>query len=225
MNAIAFTTSRLLAILGALSLGACLTPGGQPSPLPPGSTHSCRGVPPWGKYAGPIRTEWLPGRKMKLLADVHFVDGNGKNWLAPKDAEIDGASIPKPFWSVIGGPFDDLYRDASVFHDVACDQRREPWEEVHCMFYQAMRASGVPEQKAKTMYAAVYRFGPHWEKPSSGRSPASGAPVAGAPVKMMAPERPPTAADAAAIQAWVQASDPSLEAIRTTRAIPGQPTP
>lgn len=213
---IASSTSRLLALLGALSLGACITPGGQPTPPP---AHGCRGVPPWGKYSGPIRTEWEHGnRKMKLLEDVHFVDGNGKDWLAPKDAEIDGASIPKPFWSVIGGPFDDLYRDASVFHDVACDQRRAPWEEVHCMFYQAMRASGVPEQKAKTMYAAVYRFGPHWDTPSGGGAPTA---VAGAPT--MTQQRQPTAADAAAIKAWVRANNPSLEAIRTTPAIPGQP--
>jgi hypothetical protein len=156
---------------------------------------------------------------MKLLEDTHFIDGNGKDWLAPKGAEIDGASIPKPFWSVIGGPFDDLYRDASVFHDVACDQRTEPWEEVHCMFYQAMRASGVPEQKAKTMYAAVYRFGPQWDTPAHGRAAAAAAPRTMA-VKTRAQ---PTAADAIALKAWVRANNPSLETIRTTRAIPGVP--
>src|SRR5712692_9140850 len=33
------------------------------------------------------------------------------------------ASIPRAFWSVIGGPLEGQYRNASVFHDVACDQK------------------------------------------------------------------------------------------------------
>src|SRR5229473_500744 len=72
------------------------------------------------------------------------------------------ASIPRAFWSVIGGPLEGQYRNASVFHDVACDQKSQPWKTVHRMFYNAMRWSGVYEIKAKIMYYAVYNFGPRW---------------------------------------------------------------
>jgi Protein of unknown function (DUF1353) len=54
------------------------------------------------------------------------------------------------------------YRNASVVHDVACDTRDHPWQDVHRMFYEACRAGGVGEQKAKLVYAAVYHFGPKW---------------------------------------------------------------
>ena len=119
----------------------------------------------FGKFIGPVQTEWLgngEGRKMKLLADFKYVDPTNSEWLAPKDAVIDGASIPKAFWSFIGGPFEDLYRDASVIHDVACDDKSRPWELVHENFYLGMRCSGVGLVKAKIMYAAVYYFGPRW---------------------------------------------------------------
>lgn len=117
----------------------------------------------FGKYVGTVQTEWLePDRKMRLLARFSYIDPNGLEWEAPKGWIIDGASIPRFAWSVIGGPYDGRYRNASVIHDVACEQKAKPWEEVHETFYYAMLASGVERWRAKTMYAAVYHFGPRW---------------------------------------------------------------
>jgi hypothetical protein len=90
------------------------------------------------------------------------VDPKGKKWDAPKGVTVNGASIPQAFWSIIGGPWDGKYREASVIHDYYCDTRSEPWQDVHRTFYTAMRANGVEEVRAKMMYAAVYRFGPRW---------------------------------------------------------------
>jgi hypothetical protein len=85
---------------------------------------------------------------------------------------VDGASIPKFAWSIIGGPFEGKYRDASVIHDVACVARSAPWEYVHLVFYYAMLASGVDKTTAKIMYAAVYHFGPRWDPlTAAGTSP------------------------------------------------------
>jgi Protein of unknown function (DUF1353) len=117
----------------------------------------------WGKFSGSPKSEWLPdGRKMKLLEDFAYVDPKGKTWLAQKDSVVDGASIPQEFIAFTGGPLDGPYRNASIVHDVACVSMTEPWEDVHFMFYEACRCGGVPEIKAKTMYAAVYLFGPRW---------------------------------------------------------------
>jgi len=116
-----------------------------------------------GKFVGSVQTEWIPGdRKMRLLAPFSYVDPNGVTWTAPAGWVIDGASIPVFAWSVVGGPFQGRYRDASVIHDVACDQKAQPWEKVHEAFYWAMMASGVESWRAKVMYAAVYHFGPRW---------------------------------------------------------------
>jgi hypothetical protein len=119
----------------------------------------------FGEFLGAIRTEWLgDGRKMRLLSEFQYIDPKRKKWIAPVGSIVDGASIPKAFWSIIGGPFEGKYRAASVIHDVACDHKVEPWESVHEAFYWAMRASGVEAWKAKVMFAAVYSAGPRWSQ-------------------------------------------------------------
>jgi hypothetical protein len=117
----------------------------------------------FGSYIGKIVAEWLDdGRKMRLLDDFAYVDPFGSRWDAPKGSIVDGASIPKFAWSFIGGPFEGSYRNASVIHDVACEQRSRDWRTVHEAFYTGMLASGVQVLKAKIMYAAVYFLGPRW---------------------------------------------------------------
>jgi hypothetical protein len=101
-------------------------------------------------------------RRVRLLEELVYIDPRGKRWTAPKGAVVDGASIPRIFQNVIGTPYGGEYTLASVIHDVACYEQTEPWEEVHQMFYDAMLASGVEEQKASTMYLAVYEGGARW---------------------------------------------------------------
>ena len=82
-----------------------------------------------GKYVGSVQTEWVDSdRKMRLLAPFTYVDPKGVEWTAPAGWVIDGASIPVFAWSIIGGPYNGKYRNASVIHDVACDQKAQPWE-------------------------------------------------------------------------------------------------
>ena len=122
----------------------------------------------FGEFKGQVRTEWVqepgnPNRKMKLLESFEYVDPNSTSWLVPKNTVVDGASIPRFFWRVIGSPFVGNYREASVVHDYYCEIENRPWKKVHQMFYFACLAGGVSEVKAKIMYAAVYVGGPRWE--------------------------------------------------------------
>ena len=118
---------------------------------------------PFGRYTAPLILEPLAdGRRMKLYRGFGFVDSAQRDWPVPAEAIVDGASIPRALWSVIGGPFEGKYRDASVIHDYYCDVRTRAWREVHRVFYDAMRASEVSELRAKIMYAAVYYEGPRW---------------------------------------------------------------
>ena len=80
----------------------------------------------------------------------------------PKDTEVDGASIPRAFWSAFGPPFVGDYRRASVVHDHYCVTKDKPWKAVHRMFHEGCLAGGVPKGKAKLMYLAVRNFGPRW---------------------------------------------------------------
>lgn len=117
----------------------------------------------WGEFSEGPDTTWLSDhRSMLLLNDFKYVGPDSTVWIAPKGSKVDGASIPGFAWSIIGGPFEGAYRKASVIHDVACDKRSKPWQDVHRAFYTAMRAEGTNPIKAKIMYAAVYHFGPRW---------------------------------------------------------------
>lgn len=108
-------------------------------------------------------SEWdVDGRRMELLRAFTFTDPSGTTWTAPSGAVVDGASIPQVFWSILGGPYEGEYRDASIVHDHECFIRLRPWRDVHRMFHQACLAGGVRPLKARLMYAAVYLFGPRW---------------------------------------------------------------
>jgi hypothetical protein len=108
---------------------------------------------------------------MILLDDFSFIEPNGTTWTAkaahhpPTDGDlvIDGATIPPIFWSVIGGPYEGLYRNASIVHDAECSwPHKHKWQDVHEMFYRASLAGGTSELTAKLMFAAVWHFGPRW---------------------------------------------------------------
>lgn len=136
------------------SIGADIAFPGKPFPHP---------ATEFGQYVGRLILEPLKdGRRMAVAQDFSFVDSKQKVWPVPKGTHVDGASIPQPLWSVMGGPFEGKYRDASVIHDYHCSTRLHPHREVHRVFYDAMRASGVSTLRAKVMYAAVYFAGPKW---------------------------------------------------------------
>ena len=144
----------------------------------PASAANC--APGTGRYVGAVKSEWLGnGRNMRLLAPFQYSDECGVNWIAPSGSVVNGASIPEYAWSIIGGPFEGKYRDASVVHDVACEDMTRPWEQVHEMFFQAMLTSGVDRTMANIMYSAVYYFGPRWpRKVVVANLPAAQAPAA-----------------------------------------------
>lgn len=137
-------------------LAAYLSVGWLTSPPPSqqGATH--------GRFIGKVSNDWLPERPIVLTADFAYVDPREVIWLAPKGSEVDGASIPRVFWTPVGGPYEGKYRQASVIHDVACEDRERPHQDVHRCFYDACLCEGLEEPKARLLYLAVAMFGPKW---------------------------------------------------------------
>lgn len=133
---------------------------------------SAQTTPQWGSYPErPLNLiDLIPpdGRRFSLGHDFDFIDPSGQAWHVPLGFITDGASIPMPFWSVIGGPYEGLYREAAVVHDAGCCAQTVPWQDVHHMFYNAMRCSGVSWSKAKTMFFAVWVGGPRWTTLNTG---------------------------------------------------------
>jgi hypothetical protein len=114
-------------------------------------------------FHGEIKTKWLDdGVTMELLEDIYFIDSAGIKWACRAGDWVDGASIPRFFWRIIGSPLRGKYRKASVFHDVACTKKTGNTETASLMFYDAMIETGVGKVQATLMYWAVYYFGPQW---------------------------------------------------------------
>jgi len=199
---------RSLALLGAVLLTAC---GSGKSP---GWTARATLAHPWGFYSGEPETRWnADGRSMTLLSELRYTDPQGLVWVAPAGSTVDGASIPRSLWSIMGGPFEGKYRNASVLHDVAYEQHNRPWQDCDRMFYNAMRCSGVSAVEAKTMYYSLYRFGRHWKFPIKRAKPVKfegGLVARGEEIPRAIPLNANDVNDA---RDWIRRAQPSLEQI------------
>ncbi len=119
----------------------------------------------YGEFVGHVDARWLDdNRYMRLLADFEYVDRHGERWHVPAGWQINGASIPRRLWHLIGSPFVGSYRKASVIHDVYCDLRVEDSSPTHRMFFEACRAGGTSPLRATIMWLAVRIFGPQFRK-------------------------------------------------------------
>jgi hypothetical protein len=172
----------------------------------------------WGYYSSSPVTQWDPdGRTMTLMNELRYTDPDGTVWTAPAGSVVDGASIPRSLWSVMGGPFEGKYRNASVLHDVAYDRHERPWQDCDRMFYNAMRCSGVGAVEAGTMYYSLFKFGRHWKFPIRKAKPLSKKDR----MALAEPAEPVEVARAIPVDSnqvdqardWIRNSDPSLEEI------------
>mgnify|MGYP006278362853 CR=1 FL=1 len=198
------------------------------TPQPPTFAVPDAAVPPvadggsaadWGRFVGAVVARWEDdGRDMTLTEPFAYVDRGSVRWNAPAGAVVNGASIPRAFWSLIGGPFEGRFRNASVVHDVACVVRERPWQTVHRMFHDACRCGGVGAALAATMYYAVYHFGPRW-KVEQRRTIVGGAARTERVIIDETPP-PPSAAEARAIEAYFAAHAVEPDAVPAV-VVPG----
>jgi hypothetical protein len=176
----------------------------------------------FGQFQGDVVAVWnADGRNMTLREPFVYIDPQGRTWVAPAGSVVNGASIPSAFWTAIGGPFEGKYRNASVVHDVGCEQMTQSWEDVHRMFYDACRCGGVDELKAKAIYYAVYHFGPRWQPVTQvvveQHTTAQGQIVEQEVVVervVRTDPPPPTPEEMAQVEAYVAEENPEPEAMR-----------
>ena len=154
----------LAALLASATIGCSDLPNASLPPLP--NCHSCfRDLP--------VALTPIPGTKpeqRRLDRDLTFVDGAGLVWKAIAGDVTDGASIPEVFLAITGPRFEPDFLPAAIVHDHYTDKGhlvREWWAAAR-MFYEAMRANGTVNGKAKLMYYAVFVFGPHWSDLDAG---------------------------------------------------------
>lgn len=121
-----------------------------------------------GRFSNDPQALWLcesgHDRRMCLLEAFTFTDPSGVVWDAPAGSEVDGASIPRPLWTLVGSPYTGDYRRASVVHDTACERAgadRKLRRAADRMFYRACRAGGCSIRESVLLYLGV-RIGAIW---------------------------------------------------------------
>src|SRR5947207_15116368 len=60
----------------------------------------------WGHYSGYVEERWeKDGRTRTLLSELRYTDAKGVAWIAPAGAAVEGASIQRAAWALLGGAF------------------------------------------------------------------------------------------------------------------------
>lgn len=124
---------------------------------------TCAAAGQYGEFVGHPQGQFMDGPDrplFKLTEPFVYKDPNGLEWVTPAGEIVDGASIPDPAWSILGGPFSGKYLDAAVIHDYYCCAKTREYYSTHHAFWLGMRASGVGRVKADIMWAAVRFMGP-----------------------------------------------------------------
>ncbi len=159
-----------------------------------------------GRFEGELVFRMVGSRKFEILEEFIYIDPNGVRWPVPRGAKTDCASVPRWAWWIFP-PCAGSHLKAAVVHDYYCETKSRPWEVVHRVFYDALLSAGVDSLSAKTMYAAVYRFGPKW-LPGGGRLRSVGRNIPDAEKERRMKE----------LRKWIAEKNPSLEAIEKRMA-------
>ena len=107
----------------------------------------------------------LPGDRWAFDEPLTWHQDDGTAVTVPQGYAMDGAWIPRAFWSTIGHPMRTDFVYAAGVHDFECGQRQRPSAEVHRRFGAMLAAEGVGRVRRTLMTAAVRWFGPSWEMP------------------------------------------------------------
>ena len=113
-------------------------------------------------FIGDVKTIWgRDHRDMKLLEDFSYIDPNNKEWKVPQGSFLNGATIPRSLWTLIGSPYVGKYRRASVIHDYFVGEGYNPEvsnrnrKMADKMFYRACKHDGCSNREASILYIGV----------------------------------------------------------------------
>ena len=103
----------------------------------------------------PLKGVYVGGGRWKLTAPFEYHSEKYGIIKVPSFLISDGASIPKPFYSLIGGRWTGKYVEASIIHDFLYFKQIYSRRKSDLIFLEAMKVLKVSRWKRKVMYYAV----------------------------------------------------------------------
>ncbi len=106
-------------------------------------------------FQGSVILKLLRVHKWKLQYPLTYITPDDEKIIVPKDFLTDGASIPKVFWSIFGGPLSGRYIKSAIVHDYLCvlnNQDLYSRERADKIFEWAMAEEGATLPKRKAMW-------------------------------------------------------------------------
>ena len=166
-----------------------------------------------GRFHGRVILEWVDDSPfiatMQLVEEFSFKQADGKSWVVPAQATVDGRFAPPLFTHLMGHPFEGGFRKTAIVFDYVVKDMTEPWPEAQRMFFEASVVEGVLPIEAKVMFMLMNAGGTRWaERRSSscfsschvGKSELSWRPLV-------------DDEQVVALLSWVRQADPSLQEI------------
>ena len=108
-----------------------------------------------GRFKGDYIIKGLGSYVFETLAELSYTTKKGATHTVPKKFKMDGASIPRIFWSLIGSPFTGKYRRAALIHDWLYFSQTTKRSYADRVFLEAMKYLGVSFWKRQLMFLAV----------------------------------------------------------------------
>ncbi|MBX2810666.1 MAG: DUF1353 domain-containing protein [Myxococcales bacterium] len=122
--------------------------------------------------SAPPRFTALPeSHEFELIDDFYFKiesPSHTSEHRIPKGFSFDSASIPRPFWSIVYGPYHPHVVRASLIHDYFYYTHTISRKEADDTFIQVLYADHVPTPRAILMWLGVRLFGRrYWRNAST----------------------------------------------------------
>jgi hypothetical protein len=116
------------------------------------------------QFNGDVILEELDNGFWKLQDDFSYENDLIKV-TAKSGFTTDGASIPKPFWSVVGNPLENDLLNPAIIHDGLYALMRLKRVECDKLLKEMLLFNGTSKVKAYFIYYAARLFGSsHWDK-------------------------------------------------------------
>ena len=109
-------------------------------------------------FTSPLKVEHINGKMWKLLEPFSYYTEAGKVISVPEGFLTDFASIPRPFWSIIGHPTGQCGK-AAILHDWLYHTQECIRKYADLVFLEAMEVLDVSWWRRRLMYRCVRMWG------------------------------------------------------------------